>query len=198
MAGLALSLGPHANADTLYTYQGNPFTTILFSPAFTNDSIQVELTFASPLPQNMALSTPDDLLAFNITVGDYAIQYLDSDIEVATDAAGAISEWLIDTESNLGNNTSNPNSPRLIIDTFNSPTGVEDVAAVVAGNLGLNVSAVGYILSDPGNWSSGTPVPEPGGYLPSVLGAVVFGLLEGQGRITLELAGDGPDSAETP
>jgi hypothetical protein len=64
MACLALRLGSHVHADTLYTYQGNRFTTIVFDPVFTNDSIQAELTFASPLPPNMALSTPDDLLAF--------------------------------------------------------------------------------------------------------------------------------------
>ena len=73
----ALAIAPCAGANTLYTYIGNPFTTIVGTPGVpdkynTSDFIEVMLTTVNPLPVNMSVMTPIDptqIVSFQITDG---------------------------------------------------------------------------------------------------------------------------------
>ena len=181
MAGLALALGPCATANTIYTYTGNSFTTIVNLPSIppvysTSDFIDVMLTLAAPLPANMPLGA--------LTSGVVSLQMTDGGagpsidplgavnaIIVATNDTGAISQWNILSISQV-------NGVTTVFGTSNDPNATQatgDLASVTSA-AGLIVQA-GLNQNNPGIWSAATDVPEPAGYLLTFAGLAALALL---------------------
>jgi large repetitive protein len=193
VASLALALGPWAEANTTYTYTGNPFNQFVNpttgpNPYNTSDFIQVTFTTVSPLPPSQPFPYfPSDVVSIQMTdggngpsvdpmgtVGCSASSTVCTGIAVATDANGAITQWVIFSATC-------PNSGCITTPTsgFQSVFGTENVAAVgvASGGVGLDFAArcgttstgcdpttttgallvaAGFNLTSPGTWSKAT------------------------------------------
>jgi hypothetical protein len=115
MAGLALALGPRAEANTTYTYTGKPFTTFVNStsgpnPYTTSDFIQVTFTTVNQLLPNLPFPTLVTPVSLQMTdggngpsvdpmgtVGCSTSSTVCTGIVVATDATGAITQWVMES-----------------------------------------------------------------------------------------------------
>jgi hypothetical protein len=177
----ALAIAPCALANTIYTYTGNPFTTIVGTPGVpnrytTSDFIDVMLTLANPLPANLALTA--------LTSGVVSLQMTDGGngptvdplgtvnaIIVSTDATGAISQWNILSISQAAG------IPTTVFGTSNDPNATQatgDLATVT--NAAGTIVEAGANVDNPGIWSAATQVPEPAGYALAIAGLAALAL----------------------
>ena len=96
---LALSVGA-AEADTIYTYTGNPFTSAA-SPYTTNDFVSGSFDLATPLGKNSPLTTISPI-SFSFSVdGVQTITNTTPGVQillfqVQTDSSGVPDLWRID------------------------------------------------------------------------------------------------------
>lgn len=92
---LALSFKP-AQADTVYTYTGKPFT-IAMSPYTTSDSVTAVMTTQMPLAPNLPFGAIHvDTLTLSDGVQTLTLDpSLSSVLSVGTDAGGNIDSWQI-------------------------------------------------------------------------------------------------------
>ena len=160
MIGLSL-LPTSAQANTIYTYIGNPFT--VFSgldacPSVCN--ISGSLTLASPLAANLPFEaiTP---AAFSFTDGSITVTADQGGrFDVATDPGGNISFW----EIALGSGQVGGPGVCISLDSVRDPTGTpQDNSLSVSCSSGAFAGSA-LVNDNPGSWSSSTvaPVPEPG------------------------------------
>jgi hypothetical protein len=159
--GSLAAVSSSALADQVtYIYTGNDYTMAdgLYS---LSDYISASFTFSSPLPDNLALTTP---LIVSWTITDGVVDLSSSSNflsveEFATNAAGRITQWIIGADELPGP----PAQLGEYMQTFNSPVAfVEDYSTVDYTN---NSAPVALNINDPGSWSllqQSTPIPEPG------------------------------------
>jgi hypothetical protein len=188
LCGLVLAVLPSISlADTIYTYQGNPFTVVNYTgvgggpglPFTTDDFVSGSFTVSTPLGASRHLSSIKPL-AFSFSDGVDTLTSNDSFFnfifDVGTDATGAITSWNIVMESpkipppgyyGIGTINAVLNGVLLPTDSGLAPTtpvpGTYDVAGANGG--------------DPGTWtvSETTPsTPEPGSIV--LFGSGVVGL----------------------
>ncbi len=157
---LVLAVAPLASADTIYTYTGNPFTTVI--PFFTcppRCNVTISFTLALPLAANQAFIsiTP---LSYVFTDGNDVFNPANSTasfVGITTGPTGIPLLWNMSA-------TASP-SPFLVIQSFNDGTigGIGDrtqALFVFPGPVAaFNLQAPG----SSGSWaiSSTTPPPEP-------------------------------------
>jgi hypothetical protein len=164
---LLMTLTSPADADAIYSYTGNPFTSIAFSeegipdfknPLSTGDFVSLDFTVASPLPDNFSgdplqpyppgyLSPPSD--EGSISNGIFTLEAdLITNFQIQTSDTGAIIAWNI--SFSLFGVPVNDN-----ISTGNSS---DSTFANVATSVGYDFS--GSNSDDPGTWSVAvTPLP---------------------------------------
>ena len=185
LCGLVLAVLPSISlADTIYTYQGNPFTGVGYTiccggsglPFTTDDFVSGSFTVSTPLGASRHLSSVKPL-AFSFSDGVDTLTSNDSFFnfifDVGTDASGAIANWNIVMESTkipppgyYGIVTINAalNGVNLPTDSGLAPTapvpGVYDVYGINGG--------------DPGTWTVSETTPEPGSIV--LFGSGVVGL----------------------
>jgi hypothetical protein len=162
VSGLVLSLNAPAWANAIYTYTGNPFTTVL-APYTTADRVTATMTLTSPLAPNLpGTDLTPNLVDLIMSDGVQTIHLAnpgpgtpDIITFVYTDATGAISSW----EVNLGSDIQ-------IDPVTNALVGVSTTGgtAFQKNDNGLVLTspttfATGSVLNNQGVW---TLVPEPG------------------------------------
>jgi len=146
VAGLVTWTARSAEANTIYQYTGNPFTSFV-SPYTSGDALSLSFALASPLADNLSNQaiTP---ISFSFSDGVQTLTNLNTagnQFVVFTDASGNINHWSMTVET--------PDQFNDII-TANFPGNVIDQAKVL-------VSSSFRIASNsntPGSW---TLVPEP-------------------------------------
>ena len=159
---LVLSVSPSATADAIYTYTGNPFTTIIGTPFFqgstpytTQDSVYGIFTLATPLAPDQTDITPS-VLGWTLTDG---VQVLGSDnpsdslneFKLTTDSLARITSWQV-----LGVTTFLDSS---YVGTFDEPSSATSTIKDEGGFAGIIVSGYGASNAGmPGVWAT---VPEP-------------------------------------
>ena len=154
---LAMAAAPTAGANAIYTYQGNNFTNIIYSPVFTvNESIEVTATFTDVLPPDLPLSTPTDLVSFSMSNGVEDLAGLTgptSSFLIATGPDGTISEWGIETSALEG-------VWLLVIYTDAGPGYGEDTTGLINPLDRSDVDGAAINYNDPGKWSAAVIVPD--------------------------------------
>jgi hypothetical protein len=176
----AIGLVPSANADTVYTYTGNPFAEFFgvdsCSMGVGECSLSGSFTVASPLPDNRAFGaiTP---LSFSFTDGVNTITSADSltlnILEVATNASGQIDEWYVHYNVNAPGDT----TLELTTDSeLFAPSGWGDLTGLVSNVSPYPFVGNASIFDDSGTWSTpaAAAVPEPSSLM--LLGAGFLGL----------------------
>ncbi len=148
---LALLIAPAMHGETIYTYTGNPFTTV--DGEFTTSMrITGSFTLDVPLADNLSgvQITPTDYSFFNGIVTDFKEPIASGDFFVSTNGTGAIDAWNIE----LGGlahieSCSNSVSPLPMC----SPPTVDGTATPFGGAI---------VTADAGSWTmTTTQVPEP-------------------------------------
>jgi hypothetical protein len=104
LGALAAFSGLPAKAGVLYTYTGNHFDAFSVPSTFSAaDFVRIRLMYGNPLPANLALSSQGpsanaDFLSLELSDGHRKLTDISPDhlvLTLATDSAGAISQWNI-------------------------------------------------------------------------------------------------------
>ncbi len=154
---------PRLLADSItYTYTGQPFVYIEGALLTTDDFVGGTFTFASPLPDAMALTNVTSLLtSWQLTNGVVTADPSDFTMTLflATDSQGAISQWSV----NAGNHTPNLNPGTFIgaysskqIDTYDFSTIAVDDAVCCRAHFVADASSVAI-----GSWAESTQTASP-------------------------------------
>ena len=150
-----LSLGNPASVQavpTTYQYIGNPFT-FGSGPYTTSDFVTVMFTLADPLAPNMPITVIAPI-AYRLSDG---VQIITNStfFELATGAAGQITDWLILADTD-------PSSFGGIIETTTAPAiGFLDIGI-------LNLQSEGLNFGPPGTWTTLESVADTGSTLPLI------------------------------
>jgi hypothetical protein len=149
LACLLVWLAHAANADVIYRYTGNPFTTVP-SPYAVGDFVSGTLQLSVSIPANavnesIAGNTPITLDAYSFSDGVGAltsVNSLDSGLEVSTDGSGVITAWSFSSANSAGHSIGTENEPILVEDHGSTDITVQEAS----------------VVNNPGIW---TVVPEP-------------------------------------
>lgn len=150
---MAIISAPHAQADTVYTYTGNPYTTAL-SPYTTSMFVSVTFTLAAPLGNNFPFATITPA-SYSVSDGLQTLTNLNSTIaffQVGTGPSGIPTSWTIRVDQGLSS----------IITDWDSA----DAAHFSNG------TSLGIVRGAPGTWTVTTSTPEPG-----TLGSLSTGMI---------------------
>jgi hypothetical protein len=179
MAGTALALGPCAAANTVYTYQGNPFNMFIGTTYNSSDFVDVMLTLAAPLPANLPLGA--------LTSGVVSLQMTDGGAGPSVDPLGTVNAIIVSTDANGGISQwnilslSQANGLSTLFGTSNDPNATQatgDLSTVTTlTSLAPSIVEAGLNTNHPGVWSVTTSVPEPSGYLLTLAGLAALTLL---------------------
>jgi PEP-CTERM motif len=166
---LGLIGAPHARADTVYTYTGNPLTIILGPSYKPTDFIRGSFTLASALGNNFPLG-PITPTSYSFTDGVQTLTNKNSiinTIEMATNSNGTPDEWVV------GFCTDNTCVQQIFTITQTPlPTSPEDRAEL---STFPNIDEARNMDSQ-GSWSITVTTPEPGTLSLLGLGTVGLGL----------------------
>ena len=152
VAALSLAYPASVQADTTYTYTGNPFTSVSGPPYTMSDFVSGMLTLAGPLAPNFSGNvTP---IAFSFSDG---VQTLTKQtpgtitlFSFQTGPTGAITGWLVAINLAVGGSIQTETAP----------------PALVTLDFGADIgSAFGRVSGDPGTWAMVTGVPDTGSTL---------------------------------
>jgi hypothetical protein len=177
VAAMASTFGAgSANANAVYTYTGNDFTTFTSTTTFpsaytTSDFLTITLTLTAPLTANLNLASvlPE---AVSVVYSDGVISAGNSlnglppfpTLEFSTNSTGDITNWMVQVPAA-------PNREGASIQTVNTPTQTFDSARIDAGICGAPVSGcTGSNMNSPGIWTLSAAVPGPtiGGGIPGL------------------------------
>ena len=154
VAVLSVVYPASVQADTTYTYTGNPFTSVSGPPYTMSDFVSGMLTLAGPLAPNFnGFVTP---IAFSFSDGVQTITNLTPGLgqsltfHFQTGPTGVISDWTVDVFLFGGEE----------IDTAKNPLGATTI------DFGLMPGeAFGQITNNPGVWATVPGVPDTGSTL---------------------------------
>jgi hypothetical protein len=169
-----------ANADAIYTYTGNDYTTVTPPPPLssvytTSDFVTLSLTLTAPLAGNLNLvSIIPEVVFFTISDGFFSYDLrsrpftlMESPIlQFSTDATGNITNWAVSLIA----------APSILfstIQTYDTPTQTFDNAVIKCG-FG---ACTGSNTNSPGIWTSSAAAPAP------TIGAGIPGLMVGCGLL---------------
>jgi len=151
VTALSVAYPASVQADTIYTYTGNNFTTVTF-PYTTSDFVTAMITLATPLPPNFSGTV--NPTAFTLSDGVQTLTNLNAVFAqgfITTSPTGAITTWHIQVQTIAGavietvNDTAFPFTP---FDLGQLPT------SITASNDGM-----------PGTWTVVGQVPDTGSTL---------------------------------
>jgi hypothetical protein len=148
LACLLLWLAPAANADVIYQYTGNPFTTVP-SPYTVGDIVSGTIQLSAALPPNsgnvlLGSNTPISLDGYSFSDGVGTLTSANSIValaDVSTNGSGVITVWSFEF-SGTGHGIVSQNVPP-------GPGSIQDL-----GDTTVRAS----VVNNPGTW---TLVPEP-------------------------------------
>jgi len=164
VSGLVLSLSASARANVIYTYTGNPFTTVQ-APYTTADRVTATMTLPNPLAANLSnVDVTANLVSLSMSDGVQTLDLANPGpgtnpfiiAEFSTDSSGNITAWgvqittsvMTDPTSTVGVGILTHSGPSIkVIDD-----GIEEAPPPTG-------SVSGVVRNAPGVW---TLVPEPG------------------------------------
>lgn len=169
-AALVMSLAATAQADVVYTYTGNTFTSFIGGGSCPPEcAITGSFTVAQALAANLGYSPPTanvTPIAFSFTDGAHTITQSSTTypavFSIGTDGSGAINRWVIGIYNSNQTVLLATDSPDNFGNTF-------DESAFPNGS----GQDWGFVLNQPGTWSM-APVSEPATL--AVFGLGLFGL----------------------
>ena len=161
LACLLVWLASAANADVIYQYTGNPFTTVP-SPYSMGDFVSGTIQLSAVLPPDsgnvlLGSNTPIALDGYSFSDGVGTLTFANSIValaQVSTNGSGAITVWSFEF-SGTGHGIVTQNVPP-------GPGSIQDL-----GDTTVRAS----IVNDPGTW---TLVPEPSTLTLSAIGLSVL------------------------
>ncbi|MHB8485803.1 MAG: PEP-CTERM sorting domain-containing protein [Candidatus Acidiferrales bacterium] len=171
LAAALILLAPLAKANAVYSYTGNPYTTV-GGGYTTSNQITVVLTFANPLAANSSYAfgfgglgtatAADTLTSFFFSDGNVTYSTGGINIFLTTGSSGQITSWFAGACGVCGASTIN-------IDTqFGSPFATAGLDGSTQGSFS---SPIAFNSGMPGTWSA---TPEPSSLL--LLGTGLLGL----------------------
>jgi len=160
-----------ANANAVYTYTGNDFTTVTPSPSryTTSDFVTLTLTLTAPLADNLNLvSIIPEVVAFTISdgvmsygSGGFPFTLMNGAIlDFSTNASGDITNWAVSL-------TAAPSVSGSNIQTHNTSTQISDHAQIALGCFGF---CTGSNTNSPRSWTA-VPAPTIGAGIPGLVSA---------------------------
>lgn len=176
----AAFVAPKSQADTVYTYTGNPLQCTYscnFTPAL---SISFSTTLTGSQLDNLNFANISaDITSFSFTIlgintsATQATPYIEYNFEISTDSNGDITSWYAE-EDNAGNPDADVHSIIISCNYASYPcaspnqtlgfSGIFDAASFMAADVGSNID-------DPGTWTV-TSTPESGTVVFLLLGIV--------------------------
>ena len=167
LAYLLAGLVSAANADVIYQYTGNPFTTAP-SPYTMGDFVSGTIQLSAILPPNsgnvqLGINTPITLDGYSFSDGVGTLTLANSIValaQVSTNESGAITVWSFEF-SGTGHGIVTQNVPP-------GPGSIQDLGDATVGDTTVRAS----VVSNPGTW---TLVPEPSTLTLSAIGLSVLG-----------------------
>ena len=152
VAALSIVYPASVQADTTYTYTGNPFTNVSGPPYTMSDFVSGMLTLAGPLAPNFnGFVTP---IAFSFSDGVQTITNLTPGLGLVTfgfqtGPTGAISDWNVDV---------------FLLAGVAEISTVKGVTQEIDFGL-LGAASFGQITDNPGVWATVAGVPDTGSTL---------------------------------
>lgn len=170
IASFGLLLSGLAQSATLYSYQGNNFTSVTDNspPAGSYDtsmSITISLLFASDLTEMPLTDISGLVLEYSFSDGRNTLTHLNSTLvnnSVAVDAGGEIIDANLSVFSSLGGVQSiGEQELQISTNSFFDIGAITECVAEQVWGCSMSQQDVGSTLANPGIWTKSTVVPVP-------------------------------------